>query len=70
MVHRMKQTQREPEMRRQRRDCESGVPGIGDATVEEWSKNPPRDHGYKAIIPKRLIHGKRAHQERLSFLHA
>ena len=34
------QTQREPEMRRQRRDCESGVPGTGDATMEEWNKKP------------------------------
>ena len=34
------QTQRESEMRRQRRDSESGVPGTGDATMEEWSKKP------------------------------
>ena len=34
------QTHREPKMRRQRKDCESGIPGIGDATMEEWNKKP------------------------------
>ena len=54
------QTQREPEMRRQRRDCESGVPGIGDATMEEWNKKPALTTiaANRAILLKRLITGR------------
>ena len=51
-------------------DVSQGSQGQGTQQWLSGARNPPRKTANRAIKPQRLIHGKRAHQERLSFMHA